>query len=71
MIVGNAIPGFLFAILLIVLFAGGSYLDWFPLRGLVSDNWDDARPGRHASLDYLWHMALPVLVAGDRRLRRR
>ena len=34
-------PGFLFAILLIVLFAGGSYLDWFPLRGLVSENWDE------------------------------
>ena len=39
-----AIPGFLFAILLIVLFAGGSYLDWFPLRGLTSDNFDDLRP---------------------------
>ena len=41
-IVGNAIPGFLFAVLLIVLFAGGSYFDWFPLRGLVSDNWQRA-----------------------------
>ena len=48
-IVGYAIPGFLFAILLIVLFAGGSFLDWFPLRGLVSDHWRDARPGRRAS----------------------
>ena len=38
-IVGNAIPSFLFAILLIVLFAGGSYWQWFPLRGLVSDDW--------------------------------
>ena len=38
-IIGYAIPGFLFAILLIVLFAGGSYFDWFPLRGLTSDNW--------------------------------
>jgi len=38
-IIGYAIPGFLFAILLIVLFAGGSYFDWFPLRGLSSDNW--------------------------------
>ena len=37
--VGNAIPSFLFAILLIVLFAGGRYFDWFPLRGLVSPNW--------------------------------
>ena len=40
-IVGNAIPSFLFAILLIVLFAGGSYWQWFPLRGLVSDDWSD------------------------------
>lgn len=59
-IVGNAVPSFLFAILLIVLFAGGRYLDWFPLRGLVSDNWDSLSwPAR--ILDYLWHMALPVV----------
>jgi microcin C transport system permease protein len=58
-IVGNAIPSFLFAILLIVLFAGGSYLDWFPLRGLVSDDWGDlAWPAR--ILDYFWHLALPL-----------
>ena len=38
-IIGYAIPGFLFAILLIILFAGGSFLDWFPLRGLTSENW--------------------------------
>ena len=38
-IIGYAIPGFLFAILLIILFAGGSFFDWFPLRGLTSDNW--------------------------------
>ncbi len=60
-IVGNAIPGFLFAILLIVLFAGGSYLDWFPLRGLTSPGWDAMSwPARIA--DYFWHMALPVLA---------
>ena len=60
-IVGNAIPGFLFAVLLIVLFAGGSYLDWFPLRGLVSENWDQLSwPMR--ILDYFWHMALPILA---------
>ena len=60
-IVGNAIPGFLFAILLIVLFAGGSYLDWFPLRGLTSPDWDAMSwPARIA--DYFWHMALPVLA---------
>ena len=40
-IIGYAIPGFLFAIFLIVIFAGGSYLDIFPLRGLVSDNWEN------------------------------
>ncbi|RIL05937.1 MAG: microcin ABC transporter permease [Proteobacteria bacterium] len=58
-IAGNAIPSFLFAILLIVLFAGGRYLDWFPLRGLVSENWSDLSwPARIA--DYLWHMVLPI-----------
>jgi microcin C transport system permease protein len=58
-IVGYAIPSFLFALLLIVLFAGGSYWQIFPLRGLVSDNWSSLSwPVR--ILDYLWHMALPV-----------
>jgi microcin C transport system permease protein len=58
-IVGYAIPGFLFAILLIVLFAGGSFLEWFPLRGLVSDYWKTLSwPAR--ILDYVWHMALPL-----------
>jgi microcin C transport system permease protein len=64
-IVGYAIPGFLFAVLLVVLFAGGSYLTWFPLRGLVSDNWSDMSwPA--AILDYLWHLVLPIaaLVVG-------
>lgn len=64
-IVGYAIPGFLFAILLVVLFAGGSFFAWFPLRGLVSDNWGDlAWPAR--ILDYFWHITLPVtaLVIG-------
>ena len=57
---GNAVPGFLFAILLIVVFAGGRYLDWFPLRGLVSPNFDDlSLLGKIA--DYFWHMTLPVL----------
>ena len=58
-IVGYAIPGFLFAVLLIVLFAGGSFLQWFPLRGLVSDNWEQLGWGARI-LDYLWHMVLPV-----------
>jgi microcin C transport system permease protein len=58
-IVGYAIPGFMFAIVLIVVFAGGSYLSWFPLRGLVSDNWAELSwPGRIA--DYFWHLALPL-----------
>uniref|UniRef100_UPI003BAC171D microcin C ABC transporter permease YejB n=1 Tax=Stappia sp. TaxID=1870903 RepID=UPI003BAC171D len=58
-VVGYAIPGFLFAVLLIVLFAGGSFLDWFPLRGLVSDNWEELSwPA--LILDYFWHLALPL-----------
>ncbi|MGH7277110.1 MAG: microcin C ABC transporter permease YejB, partial [Candidatus Rokuibacteriota bacterium] len=58
-IVGYAIPGFLFAILLVVLFAGGSFLEWFPLRGLTSDTWAMLSwPGR--IVDYLWHITLPV-----------
>ncbi len=60
-IVGYAIPGFLFAILLIVLFAGGSYLQWFPLRGLVSDDWSQL-PFFAKIVDYFWHIALPVLA---------
>ncbi|HZL59763.1 MAG TPA: microcin C ABC transporter permease YejB [Stellaceae bacterium] len=59
-IVGYAIPSFLFAVLLIVLFAGGSYWQIFPLRGLTSDDW--ATFGwAHRILDYFWHIALPVL----------
>ena len=58
-IAGYAIPGFLFAIFLIVVFAGGKYFDIFPLRGLVSDGWADMSwPARIA--DYFWHMTLPV-----------
>jgi len=59
-ILGNAIPSFLFAILLIVVFAGGRYLDWFPLRGLTSDDFDTLSLGGKV-LDYLWHITLPVL----------
>ncbi|HEX4890706.1 MAG TPA: microcin C ABC transporter permease YejB [Alphaproteobacteria bacterium] len=58
-IIGYAIPGFLFAVLLIILFAGGSFLDLFPLRGIVSENWDSLSwPMRIA--DYFWHLALPI-----------
>ena len=59
-IFGNAIPGFLFAILLIVLFAGGRYFDWFPLRGLTSPNFESLSTLGQIG-DYFWHMALPVL----------
>lgn len=58
-IAAYAIPGFLFAIMLMVVFAGGSYFQWFPLRGLTSDNWDELSPLGKA-VDYLWHIALPV-----------
>ena len=58
-IVGYAIPGFLFAVLLVVLFAGGRYVDWFPLRGLTSDNWDMLSWPQRV-LDYFWHIALPI-----------
>jgi microcin C transport system permease protein len=58
-IVGYAIPSFLFAILLIVLFAGGSFWQIFPLRGLTSDNWEDLSLAAKI-LDYLWHITLPV-----------
>jgi len=58
-VVGYAIPGFLFAILLIVLFAGGSYFDLFPLRGLTSANFDELNWYQKIG-DYFWHLALPV-----------
>jgi microcin C transport system permease protein len=58
-VIGNAVPAFLFAILLVVLFAGGSFLSVFPLRGLVSDNWSSLPWGARI-LDYFWHLALPV-----------
>jgi microcin C transport system permease protein len=58
-IVGYAIPGFLFAVLLIILFAGGSFFDWFPLRGLTSENWS-VLPWYEQILDYFWHLALPL-----------
>jgi len=60
-ILGNAIPTFLFAILLIILFAGGSYFSWFPLRGLVSDN-ISTLPWWQQILDYFWHLVLPIIA---------
>jgi microcin C transport system permease protein len=61
-IVGYAIPGFLFAILMIVLFAGGSYWRIFPLRGLTSDNWESLSMLGKVT-DYLWHITLPVFAS--------
>ena len=59
-LVGFAIPGFVLGVFLIVLFAGGTFLDWFPLRGLTSDNWASLSwPAR--VLDYLWHLTLPLI----------
>ena len=62
-IIGYAIPGFLFAIFLIILFAGGSYLDLFPLRGLTSDNWAQLSWWQK-TVDYLWHLPLPLISMG-------
>ena len=61
-LIGYAIPGFLFAILLVVLFAGGSFLQWFPLRGLTSDGHQTLDVLARASRDYLWHMVLPTIA---------
>jgi len=60
-IVGYAVPGFLFGMLLIVVFAGGSFLDWFPLRGLTSDNFDELSMLGKIK-DYFWHIALPLMA---------
>ena len=62
-IVGYAIPGFLFAILLIVLFAGGSFWQIFPLRGLTSEGWSHF-PWWEKILDYFWHLTLPIVSMG-------
>lgn len=60
-IIGFAIPGFLFAVMLIVIFAGGTYLDWFPLRGLTSSNWDQMSLFEK-TVDYFWHLTLPIIA---------
>ena len=60
-VVGYAIPGFLFAVLLIVLFAGGTFLDWFPLRGLTSENFDQLT-WYEKIIDYFWHLTLPLIA---------
>ncbi|MBF0185791.1 MAG: microcin C ABC transporter permease YejB [Magnetococcales bacterium] len=61
-LVGYSIPGFVLGVLLIVLFGGGSFWDLFPLRGLVSDNWE-ALSWPLRIVDYLWHMTLPIVAS--------
>jgi microcin C transport system permease protein len=58
-LLGYAVPGFVLGVLLIVLFAGGSFLEWFPLRGLTSDNWDELSAWGKVK-DYFWHLTLPL-----------
>ncbi|WP_342107390.1 microcin C ABC transporter permease YejB [Methylobacterium sp. SI9] len=64
-IIGYAIPGFMFGLMLIILFAGGSFYQWFPLRGLTSEGWEGFSTW-HKVTDYAWHMVLPLtaLVIG-------
>jgi microcin C transport system permease protein len=62
-IVAYALPNFLVAVILVVLFAGGSFFAWFPLRGLTSDNFA-FMPWYQQILDYLWHMVLPLIALG-------
>lgn len=61
-LVGYAIPGFVLGVALLVLFGGGSFLQWFPLRGLTSANWDELSLGAKV-VDYLWHITLPVTAS--------
>lgn len=59
--IGYAVPGFLVAVLLLVLFAGGSFVQWFPLRGLTSENWHDLSLAGKV-MDYFWHLTLPLIA---------
>ena len=63
LVVGHAIPGFLFAVLLLILFAGSSFFQWFPSRGLFSDNWDQLSWFGKIT-DYAWHLTLPLIAMG-------
>ncbi len=60
-IVGYALPGFLVGLLLLIIFSGGSFFDWFPLRGIVSDGWSDMSWHKKIT-DYIWHMTLPLIT---------
>ncbi len=61
-LIGYAVPGFVLGVALLVLFGGGSFFDIFPLKGMVSDNWDEL-PWYLKITDYLWHMVLPILAS--------
>jgi microcin C transport system permease protein len=61
LVLGYAIPGFLVAVFLLVMFAGGSFVQWFPLRGLTSDHWNDLTLIGKVR-DYFWHLTLPLIA---------
>jgi microcin C transport system permease protein len=61
LVIGYAIPGFLIAVLLLILFAGGSFVQWFPSRGLTSDNWAQLSLWGKI-IDYFWHLTLPLIA---------
>ena len=61
LVIGYAIPGFLVAVFLLVMFAGGSFVQWFPLRGLTSDNWSQLSLFGKI-IDYFWHLTLPIIA---------
>ena len=61
LVIGYAIPGFLIAVLLLILFAGGSFVQWFPSRGLTSDNWSQLSLWGKV-IDYFWHLTLPLIA---------
>ena len=61
LVIGYAIPGFLIAVLLLILFAGGSFVQWFPSRGLTSDNWAQLSLWGKV-VDYFWHLTLPLIA---------
>ncbi|MGE0024759.1 MAG: microcin C ABC transporter permease YejB [Hyphomicrobium sp.] len=61
LIVGYAVPGFLIAVLLLILFAGSSFYQWFPSRGLTSDEWDQLSLVSKV-IDYFWHLTLPIIA---------